>query len=149
MVRNKVKYKARVETRYGDLPRVECLPSRINQVFLNLLVNAGQAIDSKGTITISSGVDGQEVWLRFEDTGCGIHEEHLNRIFEPLFTAKPVAQGTGLGLRVSYPIVRKHGGRIEVDSEIGRGTRFTSAARASAPAGHASASDPAVAVNAA
>ena len=125
MIRNEVKYKARIETRYGDLPHVECLPFRINQVFLNLLVNASQAIDANGTITISSGIDGREVWFRFEDTGCGICAEHLSRIFEPFFTTKPAGQGTGLGLSVSYSIVRKHGGQIEVDSELGRGTRFT------------------------
>jgi two-component system, NtrC family, sensor kinase len=125
MVRNEIKYKARIDTHYGELPHVECLPSRINQVFLNLLVNAGQAIDANGIVTISSGVDGREVWFRFEDNGCGIRKEHLNRIFEPFFTTKPVGQGTGLGLSVSYSIVRKHGGRIEVDSDIGRGTRFT------------------------
>jgi signal transduction histidine kinase len=125
MVRNELKYKARIETRFGELPLVECLPSRINQVFLNLLVNAGQALGANGTITISSGIEGREIWFRFEDNGCGIRKEHLHRIFEPFFTTKPVGQGTGLGLSVSYSIVRKHGGRIEVDSELGRGTRFT------------------------
>jgi len=125
IVRNEIKYKTRIETRYADLPYVECLPSRINQVFLNLLVNAGQSIEANGVITISSGVDGGEVWIRFEDTGCGIPPEHLHRIFEPFFTTKPVGQGTGLGLSVSYSIVRKHGGRIDVESEVGRGTRFT------------------------
>ena len=125
MVRNEIKYKARIETRYGALPLVECLPLRINQVFLNLLVNAGQAIEANGTITISSGVDGREVWFCFEDNGCGIRKEHLHHIFEPFFTTKPVGQGTGLGLSVSYSIVRKHGGRIDVDSELGQGTRFT------------------------
>jgi signal transduction histidine kinase len=94
-------------------------------VFLNLLVNAGHAIDANGTITVSTGVDGQEAWVRVADTGCGIAPEHLNRIFEPFFTTKPVGQGTGLGLSVSYAIVRKHGGRIEVESAAGRGTRFS------------------------
>ena len=125
MVRNEVKYKARIETRYGALPLVECLPSRINQVFLNLLVNAGQAIEANGRITISSGVEGREVWLCFEDNGCGIRKENLHHIFEPFYTTKPVGQGTGLGLSVSYSIVRKHGGRIDVESELGQGTRFT------------------------
>ncbi len=122
---NEIKHKSCIMTHYGDLPLVECLPFRLNQVFLNLLVNAEQSIDSNGTITISSGAEGEEVWVRFEDTGCGIPKEHLNRIFEPFFTTKPVGKGTGLGLSLSYSIVRKHGGRIEVDSEVGRGTRFT------------------------
>ena len=150
MIRNEVKYKARIETRYGDLPQVECLPSRINQVFLNLLVNASQAIDANGTITISSGIDGREVWFCFEDNGCGIPKEHLSRIFEPFFTTKPVGQGTGLGLSVSYSIVRKHGGQIEVDSKLGRGTRFTvRVPTRQTAAGSARGPDRAITVNAA
>ena len=125
IVRNEVKYKARIETRYGNLTDVECIPSRLHQVFLNLIVNAGQAIDASGTITISTGASLSEIWIRFEDTGCGIPKEHLHRIFEPFFTTKPVGQGTGLGLSVSYSIVRRHGGSIEVESEVGRGSRFT------------------------
>ena len=125
IVRNELKYKARIETRYGDVPDIECQPSRLNQVFLNLLVNAGQAIDGKGSIVIATGRRGDEAWISVEDSGCGIPKENLNRIFEPFFTTKPVGQGTGLGLSVSYSIVRRHGGRIEVDSEVGRGTRFT------------------------
>ncbi|NDP41668.1 MAG: GAF domain-containing protein [Aromatoleum sp.] len=125
IVRNEIKYKARIETRYGALPEVECLPSRLNQVFLNLLVNAGQAIEANGRLLIETGVEGTEAWIAVEDTGCGIPKEHLNRIFEPFFTTKPVGQGTGLGLSLSYSIVRKHGGRIDVDTEVGRGTRFT------------------------
>ena len=125
IVRNEVKYKARIETAYGSLPDVECLPSRLHQVFLNLIVNAGQAIEANGTITISTGTSGSEIWIRFEDTGCGIPKQHLNRIFEPFFTTKPVGQGTGLGLSVSYSIVRRHGGSIDVESEVGRGSRFT------------------------
>ena len=125
IVHNEVKYKARIETHYGSLPDVECLPSRLHQVFLNLIVNAGQAIEASGTITISTGASTSEIWIRFEDTGCGIPKEHLNRIFEPFFTTKPVGQGTGLGLSVSYSIVCRHGGRIDVESEVGRGSRFT------------------------
>src|SRR4029453_2674893 len=119
IVRNEIKYKAQIETRYGDLPEIECLPSRLNQVFLNLLVNAGQAIDGKGSIVIATGTRGEEAWISVEDTGCGIPKEHLNRIFEPFFTTKPVGKGTGLGLSVSYAIVRKPGGRIEGEEEWG------------------------------
>jgi signal transduction histidine kinase len=125
IVRNELKYKANIVRNYGTLPEVECMPSRLNQVFLNLLVNAGHAIDANGTITLSTGADDEEAWVTVADTGCGIAPENLNRIFDPFFTTKPVGQGTGLGLSVSHSIVRKHGGRIEVDSEVGRGTRFT------------------------
>jgi len=124
IVRNEIKYKASIARSYGDLPAIACLPSRLNQVFLNLLVNAGHAINAGGTITVSTGVAGEEAWVRIADTGCGIAPEHLNRIFEPFFTTKPVGQGTGLGLSVSYSIVRKHGGRIEVDSVVGEGSVF-------------------------
>jgi signal transduction histidine kinase len=125
IVRNEIKYKASIVKSYGDLPDIECLPSRLNQVFLNLLVNASHAIDANGTITLATGVEGTEAWVRISDTGSGIRPEHLNRLFEPFFTTKPVGEGTGLGLSVSYSIVRNHGGRIEVESELGRGTSFT------------------------
>ena len=125
IVRNEIKYKAKIERCYGELPEIECLPSRLSQVFLNLLVNASQAIEENGTITIDTGADASEAWIRFEDTGCGISPENLTHLFEPFFTTKPVGQGTGLGLAVSNSIVRKHGGRIDVESEVGRGTRFT------------------------
>jgi signal transduction histidine kinase len=94
-------------------------------VFLNLIANASQAIEASGTIRITTGASAGEVWIRFEDTGCGIPKEHLSRIFEPFFTTKPVGQGTGLGLSVSYSLVRRHGGSIDVESEVGNGSRFT------------------------
>jgi len=125
IVRNQLKHKANIVRDYGPLPDVQCMPSRLDQVFLNLLVNAGQSIDANGTITIATGVERDEAWVAVADTGCGITAENLNRIFDPFFTTKPVGQGTGLGLSVSHAIVRKHGGRIEVESEPGRGTRFT------------------------
>ena len=119
---NEIKYKAEVVKEYAGLPEVECMPAQISQVFLNLLVNAAQAIDSKGTITIRSGVQGEEVWVEVADTGKGIAAENVGKIFDPFFTTKPVGQGTGLGLSVSYGIVQKHGGRIEVNSVQGTGT---------------------------
>ena len=125
IVRSELKRKARIEIHFGELPKVECVPSRLGQVFINLLVNAGQAIGAEGKVTLSTGVEGSQVWIRVEDTGCGISEENLSRIFDPFFTTKPVGEGTGLGLSVSYAIVMKHGGLIDVESEIGRGTRFT------------------------
>ncbi|MGZ9038805.1 MAG: ATP-binding protein [Burkholderiales bacterium] len=124
IVNNEIKYKAQLMKEYGELPEVECLPSQLNQVFLNLLVNAAHAIDTQGTITISSAVHGDEVWIEVADTGKGIAPEHLNRIFDPFFTTKPVGKGTGLGLALSYGIVQKHHGRIEVQSELGHGTTF-------------------------
>jgi signal transduction histidine kinase len=91
---------------------------------MNLLVNAGHAIEERGTITIRTGRQGDEVWVEIADSGKGIAPEHLKKIFEPFFTTKPIGQGTGLGLSLSYGIVQKHHGRIEVSSEVGRGTTF-------------------------
>jgi len=124
VVRNEIKYKAEVVKRCEPLPDVECVPSQLNQVFMNLLVNAAQAITDRGTITIACGTRGDEVWIEIEDTGCGMQPDVAKRIFDPFFTTKPVGQGTGLGLSVSYSIVKRHGGRIEVDSTPGQGTRF-------------------------
>ena len=124
IVNNEIKYKAQVVKRYGELPEVRCLPSQLNQVFMNLLVNAAHAIEQQGEIRLSSGVSGEEVWVEVADTGKGIAPEHLGRIFDPFFTTKAVGQGTGLGLSLSYGIVRKHHGRIEVESEPGKGATF-------------------------
>ena len=125
IVNNEIKYKADVVKHYGALPEVQCLPSELNQVFMNLLVNAAHAITAeRGTITISTGVEGPNVWVEVADTGAGIAQENLKRIFDPFFTTKPVGKGTGLGLSLSYGIVQKHSGRMEVHSELGVGTRF-------------------------
>ncbi|MDZ4202284.1 MAG: bacteriohemerythrin [Gallionella sp.] len=119
---NEIKYKAEIKKEYAGLPEVECMPSQLNQVFLNLLVNAAQAIDTKGIITIRTGQEAEQVWVEIADTGKGIAPEHMSRLFDPFFTTKPVGVGTGLGLSVSYGIVQKHGGHIEVSSELGKGT---------------------------
>jgi len=125
IVNNEIKYKADVVKQYGDLPEVQCLPSELNQVFMNLLVNAAHAITKeRGTITIRTGAGAGEAWVEVADDGAGIAAENLQRIFDPFFTTKPVGQGTGLGLSLSYGIVQKHGGRMEVTSEIGQGTTF-------------------------
>ena len=126
IVSNEIKYKAEVVKEYGQLPEVRCLASELNQVFMNLLVNAAHAMSDKtrGTIRIRTGASASEVWVEIEDDGCGIAPDNLSRIFDPFFTTKPVGKGTGLGLSLSYGIVKKHDGRIVVDSEIGRGTRF-------------------------
>ena len=122
VVLSEIKYKAEIVKEYSGLPDVECMPSQINQVFMNLLVNAAQAIEKKGTITIRTGASGDGVWVEVEDTGKGISPENINRIFDPFFTTKPVGKGTGLGLSLSYGIVQKHNGSIEVQSEVGKGT---------------------------
>lgn len=109
---------------FGDLPQIECVPSQLNQVFMNLLVNASHTIEERGTIAVRTGQDSAFVWVEVEDTGKGIAPEYIKRIFEPFFTTKPVGKGTGLGLSLSYGIVQKHGGRIDVDSVVGKGTRF-------------------------
>jgi signal transduction histidine kinase len=92
---------------------------------MNLLVNAAQAIKSKGVITIATGSNDGWVWIKISDNGSGIPQENLKRIFEPFFTTKPVGSGTGLGLSLSYSIVNKHGGRIDVASKPDVGTVFT------------------------
>ena len=147
IVNNEIKYKAQVVKQYGRLPDVQCLASELNQVFMNLLVNAAHAVDKeRGTITIrtgtiaaagAAGADDQ-VWVEIEDDGCGIPKENLTRIFDPFFTTKPVGKGTGLGLSLAYGILQKHAGRIEVDSEPGRGTRF----RITVPIRHADGAAP-------
>jgi signal transduction histidine kinase len=124
VVRNEIKYKAEVVKRYGPMPEIECMPSQLNQVFMNLLVNAAHAISERGTITIVAETVGDEVCITVTDTGSGIAPDVLGRIFDPFFTTKPVGQGTGLGLSLSYSIVRRHGGRIDVESEPGVGTTF-------------------------
>lgn len=124
IVWNELKYKAEVVKEYGTLPEIECLPSQLNQVFMNLMVNAAHAIENQGTITLRTGHAGEQVWVEVSDTGKGIAPENLGRIFDPFFTTKPVGTGTGLGLSLSYGIVKKHHGNIEVESTVGKGTTF-------------------------
>jgi signal transduction histidine kinase len=114
----------RVVTDFGPLPAVACHPGKVNQVFLNLVVNAAQACEPGGTVTVRTRPEADGVVVEVSDDGCGIRPEHRARLFEPFFTTKPVGQGTGLGLSVSYGIVRDHGGTIEVDSAVGRGSTF-------------------------
>ncbi len=121
---NELKYKATLERRYGQLPMIECLPSELNQVYMNMLLNAGHAIAERGTITVSTGTAGEEVWIEIRDSGSGISPELRQRIFDPFFTTKPVGSGTGLGLSISYGIINKHHGRIELESTVGEGSCF-------------------------
>lgn len=125
VVCNEIKYKADVVREFGTLPLVECMPSQLNQVFLNLLVNAAQSITEHGTITLRSGCIDDSVWISVSDTGQGIPPELITKIFDPFFTTKPIGKGTGLGLSVSYGIIEKHGGHIDVRSQPGQGTTFT------------------------
>ncbi|MDP1870702.1 MAG: GAF domain-containing protein [Gallionella sp.] len=122
IVWNELKYKCRIVKEYGVLPQVYCMASQINQVFMNLLVNAGQAIQNSGVITIRTGAEPDGVWVEIADTGQGMTAEQMRRIFEPFYTTKPVGEGTGLGLSLSYGIIQKHNGRIEVKSELGKGS---------------------------
>jgi two-component system NtrC family sensor kinase len=126
IVANEVKYRADVVRDFGEIPAIECLPLQINQVVLNLVINAAQAMGpERGSITLRTRRTADDmVQLEVEDTGHGIAPETLSRIFDPFFTTKPVGKGTGLGLSLAYGIVQKHGGRIEVDTELGRGTCF-------------------------
>jgi signal transduction histidine kinase len=122
---NEIKSKADVIKDYGDVPVVECLVSQINQVLLNVLINAAQALSEKGRITLRTRQEGEWVSIAVSDTGCGIAAEHREKIFDPFFTTKPFGKGIGLGLSTAYGIVAQHGGRIEVDSELGKGSTIT------------------------
>jgi two-component system NtrC family sensor kinase len=125
IVHNELKYKATVHADLGGIPPVRCRAGEINQVFMNLLVNACHAIDKQGEIRVVTRAEGDAVVITIADTGCGIPEAIRPRIFDPFFTTKPAGQGTGLGLAISYDIIRKHGGTLGFESEVGRGTTFT------------------------
>ncbi len=125
IVSKEIKYSVELQLQLGELPPVECVPSQINQVVLNLLINAAHAIGEKGQIVISTGCQQDRVWLSVQDSGCGIPEEQQQLIFEPFFTTKPKGQGTGLGLALSRGIAEKHQGRLEVQSQPGLGSCFT------------------------
>lgn len=123
---NEIKYVATLNREFGDIPHIKCFPQQLNQVFLNLMVNAAHALgDNQGIITVRTWREEEIVFVSVSDTGCGIPEEIRKRIFEPFFTTKEVGKGTGLGLSISYDIIHKHGGEITVESEVGIGTTFT------------------------
>lgn len=124
VVWNELKYKATLVKEYGDLPAITCLPGQLSQVFMNLLVNAVQAIKEHGTITLRTGREADSIWIEVVDSGCGIPPENISCLFDPFFTTKPVGSGTGLGLAITYKIVETHHGRIEVSSEVGCGSTF-------------------------
>ncbi|WP_020410023.1 ATP-binding protein [Hahella ganghwensis] len=124
IVHNELKHRVVVVKEYGDIPEIEMVESQIGQVILNLLVNAGHAIEKEGQIVIRTSQEGDFVCMAVEDNGQGISQDNLEKLFDPFFTTKPVGQGTGLGLALSYGIVNKHHGRIEVDSQPGKGSTF-------------------------
>ena len=125
MVQNETKYKADVVKEYGDIPNVECVLSQINQVVMNLVINATHAMgEVRGKITLRTGCTAEQVWIEVQDNGSGIPKEIVPRIFDPFYTTKAVGKGTGLGLSLSYGIVQKHHGSISVQTEVGRGTTF-------------------------
>ena len=125
LVNHQLRGRIEVKREYGELPKLDCFPNQLNQVWMNLLVNAGQAIAQNGTITVSTRVQSAGVVVEIEDTGSGIKPENLNRIFEPGFTTKDGRIGMGLGLLIARQIVERHGGRIAVRSQLGTGTCFT------------------------
>ncbi|MBI5212317.1 MAG: response regulator [Nitrospirae bacterium] len=124
IVWNELKYKTTLKKKYGDIPMTKCNLGQLNQVFMNLLVNAAQAIEKQGEITLKTWHDNGFIYVSISDTGSGIPEDRINRIFEPFFTTKEVGKGTGLGLSIAYDIVKKHKGEIIVESAVGKGTTF-------------------------
>jgi len=124
IIQNELKYRAEVIKEYGSIPKIECFPQQLNQVFMNLLVNAAQAIETKGAIRIKTYQRNKEVVVEISDNGVGILDENLKHIFEPFFTTKEVGKGTGLGLSVVYGIIQNHKGKIEVESEVNKGSTF-------------------------
>ena len=125
LVQHELHDRIEIVKKYGNIPPLPCFPNQLNQVFMNLIVNALQATGEQGTITIETTADAERAYVRIADTGRGIPPEHLERIFDPGFTTKGVGVGTGLGLSICYNTVEKHQGTISVDSQVGRGTSFT------------------------
>ena len=121
---NRLKNRITVHKEFGEIPKIRCYPGQLNQVFMNLLTNAADAIEGEGEVWIKTRVDGDKVKISVRDNGCGIPDDTLPKIFDPFVTTKPVGSGTGLGLAVSHQIIERHGGSITVDSEVGKGTEF-------------------------
>src|SRR5215510_3484357 len=124
LLRHQLRNRIRIVKQFGEVPELECLPNQLNQVFMNILVNAAQAIKDRGEIRVNTWTDGAAVKISISDTGVGIPPEHLSKIFDPGFTTKGVGFGSGLGLSICYKIVQDHRGTIEVESS-NQGTTFT------------------------
>ena len=133
IAKNKLKNKATVHKHYGDVPLIQCSPSQINQIFLNLLTNAADAIAENGEIVLHTWQENGKVEISISDTGCGIPEEILPKVSDPFFTTKEVGTGTGLGLSIVDQIVKAHGGEFSIMSEPGKGTNVTIALPIVAP----------------
>ncbi|MGD2166777.1 MAG: ATP-binding protein [Gammaproteobacteria bacterium] len=126
IARNIVRNKAQISKHFGELPEIECSPSKMNQVFLNLITNAAQAIEGTGDIVLRTERRGEdEVAISISDTGCGIPSDIIDKVRDPFFTTKEVGSGTGLGLSIVDEIIRSHNGALEIESEPGKGSRFT------------------------
>jgi two-component system, NtrC family, sensor kinase len=124
IVWNELKYKTTLDKEYGDIPLIQCNPGQLNQVFMNILINAAQAIEKQGEIRVRSWYENGHVFISISDTGCGIPQDKVHRIFEPFFTTKEIGKGTGLGLSIAYDIIKKHHGELKVESTVGEGTTF-------------------------
>jgi two-component system, NtrC family, sensor kinase len=124
VVNNEIKYKATVSTDFGKLPVLRCYAQELNQVFMNILVNAAQAMKESGTIVVRTYHADDQIFIEISDNGVGIHPDNINRIFDPFFTTKDVGKGTGLGMHIAYNIIQKHKGTIRVESTLGEGTTF-------------------------
>ena len=125
IAKNRLKNKATIHKHYGEVPNIHCTPSQINQIFLNLLTNAADAIEESGEIVIQTTADEHRVRVAISDTGVGIPEDMMAKIRDPFFTTKEVGKGTGLGLSIVDQIVSSHGGELQIESEPGRGTTVT------------------------
>ena len=124
LIHHQIKNRIEVDKKYSELPLLKCYPNKINQVFMNILVNAGQAIEGDGKITIKTFLENEKIIIEFSDTGKGISPENISRIFDSGFTTKGSGEGTGLGLSIVKKIIDEHDGTIEVDSEVLKGTTF-------------------------
>ena len=125
LVQHEFKHDITVIREFGKFPPIACFPGQLNQVILNLLINGRHAIKEKGTIRLKTYARDSKVYIEFEDDGVGIPKEHLKKIFDPGFTTKGRGVGTGLGLSICYQIIQDHRGEILVESEVGKGTKFT------------------------
>lgn len=125
LIHHEIKHNITIHRKFGKIPKIACRLSQLNQIFVNLLINAKQTIQEKGSITIETLAHKNYITIKFTDTGQGIPPEKLNHIFDPGFTTKGVGVGTGLGLSICYQIVQEHHGEISVESEVGKGSTFT------------------------